>query len=67
MKKFKPNLKEEKEKRMRALKVLEENYNKDPAFWVDVINSNADITTKKLANKKLLDVGWAIIRIGKKK
>lgn len=52
---------------MRALKVLEENYNKDPAFWVDVINSNADITTKKLANKKLLDLGWEIIRIGKKK
>ena len=50
---------------MRALKVLEENYNKDPAFWVDVINSNADITTKKLANKKLLDLGIDSLRLDK--
>ena len=67
MRSYKPNLKEEKEKRLRALKILQENYNKDPAFWVDVINSNSNVASKKIANEKLLELGWEIIKIGKKK
>ena len=67
MKKYKKSQKEEKEERLRALKKVMTNYNNDPAYWMDVLNSNSIEEVKSYASKKLLKLGWEVNRIGKKK
>jgi len=64
MKPYKINQREEKEKRLKALKVLQKNYNKDPAFWMDVLNSNSDQRAKQHAYNRLWDLGWEVIKHG---
>jgi len=67
MKKYKQTRIEEKKERTKALKKIAANYNNDPAYWMDVLNSNSRKEIKKLAYERLIVLGWKVERIGKKK
>ena len=66
-KKYKKSREKEIKERLAALEKVMSNYNNDPAYWLDLLNSNSKKEIKSHAQKRLLELGWEVKRIGKKK